>query len=259
MRRLAVLVLLPTIAGLAWAAPDRRAEAAGDSPLAKYPGFGHHADADEARFSREEEARERLIAACMRKKGFPYSPSPAVVADDSLTADQAWELVENDPNNRFASSLSRLERVRYHLALAGMPDANNPGSRPVGGCIAAAHQAIPGVYAAFNALREPFEQMQARIASDARVVMAEARWATCMRELGHDFSTPTELKASLDAALTKPRSAAELDALERDYEKALAAGSQCDATTGLGRTVAAATFDHEAAFVNEYRSVLERY
>lgn len=259
MRRLAALVLLASIAGLAWAAPDRPAEAAGDSPLAEYPGFGHHADADEARFSREEQARERLIAACMRKKGFPYSPSPAVVADDSLTAEQAWELVQNDPNNKYASSLSKRERVRYHLALAGMPDANNPGSRPVGGCIAAAHRAIPGVYAAFNALRQPFERMQEAIGSDARVKVAEGRWATCMRELGHDFSTPTELRASLDGALTTPRSATELDALERAYETALAAGSQCDVTTGLGRAVAVTRFDHETEFVQRYRAVLERY
>jgi len=89
---------------------------------------------------------ERLAGAIATRLGATalafYDAIAPVVADDSLTAEQAWELVQNDPNNKYVSSLSKRERVRYHLALAGMPDANNPGPRPVGGCIATATSSL---------------------------------------------------------------------------------------------------------------------
>jgi hypothetical protein len=74
--KLLVVVLVATAAaGLG--AGARPAEPR--SPLAAYPGFGHDPEADEERFTTEEQRREELVAACMAARGFLYLPSPSVV------------------------------------------------------------------------------------------------------------------------------------------------------------------------------------
>lgn len=47
--------------------------------------------------------------------------------------------------------------------------------------------------AAYGALLEPFEQLQATIASDSRVIAGEERWADCMRAHGFSFRTHRDL------------------------------------------------------------------
>ena len=217
------------------------------SPLAAYPGFGHDAAADEGRYTSEESARENLIASCMRRHGFRYVPEPSVVADDSTTAADAFAA---GPNERYTASLTRRQWRRYSLALAGVPDANDPGAGPSGGCILDAHDAIPGVFAALNALREPYEDMQDRITADRRVVAATGRWGRCMRSQGHSYASPEQLAAAPDMAPATPAA---------QYEAAVRAGVRCEQQARLPAAIAQATVDHETEFVEQYRDVLERY
>jgi hypothetical protein len=236
---------LVAVAAASLALLGHDAEGSPTSPLAAYPGFGHDPAGDEARFANEERTRENLVAACMKRKGFPYSPSPSIVVDDGLSRRQVKRLVDADPNNRHLASLRPAAYRAYSLALAGVPDANEP-SGPIGGCLGEAARAVPGVYAAYGALLEPFERLQAEIASDPRVVAAERRWAECMRGRGFAYAGPRDLAAAHDGSPTPPPAAA-------------ASGRACEERAALRAALAEARHVHEARFVDRHREVLERF
>lgn len=260
MRRFLILSGAAIVIGVTFAMlKSDSAVGSAPSPLAAYPGFGHDPDADEARYSQEDRSREGLIAACMEVKGFLYVASPAVVVEGRMTKAQLWALVEADPNRQYAKSLAPDKLTSYNLALARVPDANDPGLGPIGGCIGSAHRAIPGVYAAYGALLEPFEQLQAHIASDARVVAGEERWAACMSEHGFTFRTPRELRASLDEHRNQARGATDLARLKAEHARALTGGALCEKSTGLKEAIASARVEHESVFVERHQEVLERY
>jgi hypothetical protein len=227
------------------AAPPRQ------SPLAAYPGFGHNPQADENRCENEERERENRIASCMQSKGFRYVPETSVTVDDSLTAEQAYAAA--DPNGPYIASLSRSEWRRYSLALAGVPDADDQSAAPAGGCIEEAYDAVPGVFAAYNALREPFERMQRRIATDRRVVAAERRWSLCMQSLGYSYRNPRELAAAPDGPDGASASAVAL------FEAATRADPGCRTQAGLNSALARARIGYETAFVRRYRTILDRF
>jgi hypothetical protein len=221
------------------AAPPRQ------SPLAAYPGFGHDPEADERSYASEELQRENLIAACMQGKGFRYTPEPSVDGDSA-----GAEAFAAGPNERYTASFSARRWRRYSLALAGVPDANDQSAVPNGGCIVEAHDRVPGVFAAYNALREPYEEMRERIAADRRVVAANRRWGACMRARGHAYATPQALVAAPDAVPAPPAA---------QYAAAVRAAALCERQARLPAALTAATIDHETAFVAQYRDVLERY
>jgi len=260
MRSFLILSLAATaIAGTLAALHSENAVGSTPSPLAAYPGFGHDSAGDEARFSHEALNRESLIAGCMNESGFRYVPSPPITVDGAVTKQQLWALVEQDANRQYAKSLSPERATAYSLALAGVPDANDPGLDRIGGCIDAAHRAIPGVFAAYGALLLPFEQLQAEIASDTRVVAGEERWAACMRDAGLAFRTPRDARASLDERRNQARSQTELTRLRTEHARALDRSAACEESTGLQAAISSARVEHESAFVNRYREVLERY
>jgi hypothetical protein len=249
-KRTTVQRMLAVVAGCAAVAvlvavTGPEAQGGRESPLAAYAGFGHNPVADEARFAREERTRENRIAACMQQAGFFYTPAPAVVVNGTLTREQAWAMVQNNPNNRYLESLTPAQRTAYSMALAGVPDANAPNG-PIRGCIGQAHAEVPGVYAAYGRLLEPFERMQAEILADSRTVAAEADWASCMRGQGYAYANPRALAAALEAS----------DGAQRD---AAAAGADCEVKTDLRGKIGEVRGDHEARFVERYREVLEQY
>ncbi len=259
-RRAAVLVAVSSaLAGCGAEAPtppgDRPgAEAAPEeSPLAAYPGFGHDPEADEARHMAEEVERENLIAACMRRKGFHYTPAPAV--DGGLVSEAELEREERE-ETAYLESLSPSEWKAYSLALAGVPDLNDEGSTaPTGGCFAEADRAIPGVYRAAGELAMEFERMEEVIARDARVRAAEQRWSECMGRAGHGYATPRALVAAPDRWTAAQATDEALD----EHDAALAAGERCEGEAGLREAEETARLDHETAFVERYRDVLDRY
>jgi len=135
-----------------------------------------------------------------------------------------------------------------------------------GGCLANAFAAVPGVFAAYNALREPYEQLQESIAVDPRVVTAEQRWSTCMSDHGHRYDRPADVRAGLDDVGAAATSGGSADAAyptgepPMDKQRAtLETGSLCDSRVGLAAAVTDAAIDHEASFVRQYRAVLESF
>jgi hypothetical protein len=274
VRRVAAWLVAATVAALALSAiQSPQASGPASSPLAAYPGFGHDPVADENRFNADEQTRESMLADCMQAKGFYYAPSPSIYADGSMTREQAAALAANDPNNRYTDSLTPSQWEQYSLALAGVPDANDAGGGETGGCLKQVYDAVPGVFAAYNALREPYEQMQESIASDPRVVAADQQWSSCMSSSGYAYDSPSEMTATPDEAATESPtttssetqpgttgdSAAASDAAVADYEAAGDVSNGCTTQSGLDAAIAEATNDKETAFVNQYKDVLEYY
>ena len=239
---LGVLALSSVLVAAAYSL-GRQASARSDSPLAAYPGFGHHPRADELRFKAEERRREELIASCMRRHGFVYSPSPALEPESSsVMPDRAG------PNEHYVGSLTPSRQRAYWLALVGSADPSDESGLSSSGCLHDAHAAIPGVYAAANALREPYEDMQDAIAADPRIADAARRWSDCMRSAGYSYATPAELVAAGDSA-SPPA----------NHDAAVGAGEACRRDVDLAGTVSEVTIDHETRFVAKYRRVLEQH
>lgn len=239
------------------------------SPLAAYPGFGHHPQADDALFEREEAARERMIGQCMAAAGFEYRSAPSIDADDYPDLASALAAARTDPNELYVSSLDPAERERYFVALYGVPDPysesaanlHDPASTLGGGCTAEAHRAIPGVYAAKNALRDELAILEQTVRTDSRVLAAEQRWSACMAERSHSYATPRDLHAEIDETLAQAEVFARPPAPEvaREHGSALADARVCDGQAGLRSAVVTARIEHEAAFVDAHRAVLDAH
>jgi len=264
---LAVLLLPAVVAGAAQPV-DRMAP---PSPLAAYPGFGHAAAADEARFEAEELARERLVAACMAAEGFDYQPTPSVSLDGFDSPEAAVAFLKSDPNEEYLRGLDAAERQRYDLALYGVAnpdspraeDLHDPESLVGGGCLAAAHRQIPGVFAARNELREELRAMERAFLADPRVSAAEATWSACMSAEGFDHESPRALRASLDRTLDRLRAES---APEPAFEAAMAAhrtaeatGQRCAASTGFAPKVRSVRVEYERRLVERHRPLLDRH
>jgi hypothetical protein len=249
------IAALALAAGLAGSLP-----AAGQSPLAAYPGFGHNAEADEARFEQEERTREQRVAECMRAAGFQYTPAPSVDAASLRSAEEARAASE-DPNERRAAAMPEDQRRAFYMALYGVPDPysinaaelHDPASPTGGGCKAEAVRAIPGVYAAAAALTEEYVAMRRSMLEDTRVREAEGRWAECMRGRGHNFNSVAQMHRDLAMAARTNREQGrgrirEVDPVAR----------QCGQSAGLDNVIAQVRNEKEAAFVAQHRATLDR-
>src|SRR5688572_27186834 len=110
------------------------------SPLAQYPGFGHNNAADEARYRREQSARQRHIAECMRAQGFTYTPVVEQTNPSRPARERQPAALPPTANRQFAESLPADRRLAYNRALYGVDDPNDPSglwdpeSQTGGGC-----------------------------------------------------------------------------------------------------------------------------
>jgi hypothetical protein len=167
-----------------------------------------------------------------------------------------------DPNARYAASLSPERRTQYNLTLYGVPDPNDeenlwdPTSPTGGGCWGEAIRAIRSVFAAKSELMAQHLAMERAIAQDPRVRAAEQRWSACMRSRGFSYERPQSMPAKQDSAAIRgvftPK-------LERDYRRALEASPACVAAVGLDSVKAAVRFEREAEFVRAHKHVLDRH
>lgn len=265
--RLPILLCL-ALTVLAAPAPAQRVSSAQTSPLAKYPGFGHNVEADEAQFEREETAREERIARCMEREGFTYWPMKSITLESFPSTREAMAALRDNPNDRYAMLLSEEGRLQYNRALFGVDDPNaleadqlrDPVDRSAGGCAAEAQRLIPGVFAARSALTEEFHAMRQAVLSDQRVKAGEAQWSACMQKQGYVLSSPRDLRRQMDAQLAgslgKPE---ELKKLGADHRKAVESSTVCAQKTNLGTVVAAVRVDYERAFVRKHRKFLEAF
>ncbi|HEX6470018.1 MAG TPA: hypothetical protein VF069_13050 [Streptosporangiaceae bacterium] len=218
-----------------------------------------------------ERAEQILISACMSAHGFRYwvpppapvpAPDPARrfphVIDDvawarangygrtaEMSGDEHARLVRNDPNLRYARSLSPGRRGAYELTLRGPPPSAG-GSitvrTPRGytlrtsgkGCIAAAGARLYGDFATWDRAQvivdNLWPEISAEVRADRAYGAATGRWAGCMRRAGHAYANPDRLRDDLD------RTAAGADpaAAHRAEITLAVAEATCARSSGLG-------------------------
>jgi hypothetical protein len=130
-----------------------------------------------ARQERVDSLRQREVAACMKRKGFPYktlsSPGPS--------GKKASVLAVQDPNERYLRTLSFGERAEYSKALSGIPSSSNPGN--LGGCFGEATRKSLGPY---DILQKRLSGFESRVSKDRRVAVLDKKWSVCMRGKGYE-------------------------------------------------------------------------
>jgi hypothetical protein len=193
----------------------------------------------------------------MQQAGFQYTPTPSVVNPPPRPPS-----LRQDPNERYAASLSPARRTRYNLTLYGVPDPNdegnlwNPSSDTGGGCWGQAMRAIRSVYAAQSQLMSRFHAMERSIARDPRVRDAEQRWSACMRSRGFSYAAPRSIPARQDSAAGRGALTPEL---ERHTRQAQEAAPACATAVGLDSVKAAVRVEKEAEFVRTHKLLLDRH
>lgn len=233
------------------------------SPLAMYPGFGHDLVADEARFDRESMARELLIEQCMAQKGYTYEVVPPIRASSTISSGEIVTAMD-DPNVRYAESLSAGQRVNYYMALYGVADPNalsadelydkdHPGG---GGCQGQAFATIPGIYAIRGQLNEEYIKLRRAMTEDSRVHAAEEDWSACMADLGYEYGTPRDVLAEMDEATLTGEVT---EAFEQQHRKATEDGRACGAKTNLDATIADVRAELETTFIEEHQITLDQH
>ena len=208
---------------------------------------------------------ETVIRDCMKAQGFEYVPVDPVAQRTGLTGQSGFNEDEfekaygygittlyaqrlnipADLNTAIRNRLSATEQTAYTRALSGefadatfavAADTGDYGR--LGGCTRQATETVFGGAEVLQSLVAKLDELDQRIASDARMQKAIARWSECMRGTGYELPEPEQvdevLKKRLDA-IVGPSSdrrtdydKAALAALQRDEVAMVAADKVCE-------------------------------
>jgi hypothetical protein len=191
-----------------------------------------------------------MIAACMAKAGFVYTARPSsILVTEDMTEEQLLALAA-DPDAEYLAGLTGEELKAYTITLTGFEDPNDPRAGAALGCVGAAHEAIPGVYATRSRLTEELVALEAQVRGDVQVLAAKKLWAGCMSDRG--------LWVSDDLALG-PR--AFVDSGQVIDEKELASYTEvsdaCAATVGLVDVESEVRRELELDFIERHQDELD--
>jgi hypothetical protein len=207
-----------------------------------------------------------------------------------------------DPNGEIREAMSEEERQAYDKALFGAAAAGEDGGgsfsvrigpgvgsvEPAGeapdpaqmGCFGQAQEKV-GSNDKLERLGPQLQELQERIASDPRMVRANAAWAACMSEAGFDFETPEdippflfgkvqELQQALDGGTSDPPggqdelrapdpeqmeallNSPELASLQREELALAKADDACSESTGRRDTAKKVRAEAEKRFLDEH-------
>ncbi|MDG9709419.1 hypothetical protein [Streptomyces sp. DH10] len=178
------------------------------------------------------------------------------------------DVQRNDPNNAYANSLPRNERARYSKALEGSPSgemltADLPGGggiqTPRHSCQAHAKDQLYGDFGAWFRAEKIAMSLPARyvpaLLNDQRFVSAVEKWAFCMREAGHDYANPQEIREKLPeltAGMTKEK------AYATEVDMAVAEAT-CATKTPLSRTAHALRDEYRDKQPQKYLKAVTTY
>lgn len=152
---------------------------------------------------------ENEIAACMKEKGFEYTPVDPVAAQAALTGkanqtDREFErqfgygistlhgrgTQQSDPNARIRQSLGPADRAAYDRALSGgKPEqtfffaADSGDFSQLGGCTKQATDALFGGTELLSTLQRKLDELDDSIMQDQRMVAAFEKWSSCMKDM----------------------------------------------------------------------------
>ncbi|GIG40442.1 hypothetical protein [Cellulomonas phragmiteti] len=188
----------------------------------------------------EEEflAREQVVADCMKREGFDYTPRPYVKSEDVaagwaegvvflpvLPEDRAVveqigygvddvqeqeRLLESaetpDENDAYLAGLSPSAQDAYVLALSGQDGPDDPAPDPGGGCVGEALREVadgghvPAAADEFAPLIVAMRRVaQEAVYDDPRTVALNEEWTGCMLDAGFDVAPPESSAASWPA------------------------------------------------------------
>lgn len=243
----------------------------GAAATAESPGISASRRAGESRELSDAEqilvqrAEQELVKECMEDAGFTYWVGPLPTVDELkgggyVLTDPDWakrhgygsrlqqklqDNQRNDPNHAYANALPQEEGVRYDKALAGRPSdgmltAELPGGgtvrTPAESCQVDAKEQLYGDFETWFRAEKTATNLNSlyvpALLKDERFTSALTEWATCMREAGHSYADPPEIRAKLPG-LTEGLSPEKAYATEVDLAVAEAT---CAVETNLADT-----------------------
>lgn len=255
------LMITAAIAGIAYAQHNVLAGPP-QSGLASYPGFGHNPEVDMRSFASDEAKRQQSILQCMRTAGFDYYPETGTIVRNAVAPlNERRKLPPKTRNQVYREGLSPDRLQSYNLALYGVTDPNSetqlwdPSSATGGGCWGDALRGVRGVFDAARALTREYVQMRQSVAKDARVVNAEAKWATCVRDKGFPFEKLSDARAAIYNGGIVP---GQPPVPESSLDELSSASETCLAEANYGQAEQAARSEAESAFVRVHKDTLDR-
>ncbi len=225
------------------------------------------------------ESVESRLASCMAAAGFEYLPIDPVtfraaqdalgtvpgITDEAFVAQYGYGITTLPPaqdfgvgpdNTRIYDALAPTEQVAYQRTLLGddaqatfLITLEHEDFSPTGGCTRAA---VEQVFTPDQLSPTYFNPFDALIEQDPRMVAARERWATCMREAGHDFANQDSVDVDL---------AERLAAITEGAHPSTLTGSAKDALTALQgdeRAIALVDLDCAQRFVDEVALEVQR-
>lgn len=221
------------------------------------------------------QAEEILLRDCMDERGFTYrmsaeNPVPEARDFPYVIDDVAWagehgygddiqrkvkEVRTSDPNQRYFKSLSPRRKAAALKAANGASPRGLTARTPDGmvltrsdeGCRADAERTLYGddLQAWFQA-RSTAEALpelaRQRVLKDPRFKRAVRPWARCMRNAGHAYDSPTELRTRLGS---RP---------EEQKVRLAVAEAKCARSSGLAETAKALDRKHNRKLRQQHRT-----
>lgn len=207
---------------------------------------------------------ENLIRDCMESRGFDYVPVDPAAQEEALLGsrglseeeyiaqygdgittlyEERLHLAELGPNLAIRAALSATEQVAYDRTLYGddptqtLAVAFDTGDFSLlGGCVKEAADTTFGGAQFFESLVTKLDELDQRVASDPRMVVATERWRDCMKQSGYAFANSDEGDADLENRLEEV--VGPPDDRNPDYDRAALAALQRDEVAQVTRDVA---------------------
>lgn len=224
------------------------------------------------------QAEERLLRDCMHERGFRYrmsaeNPLPEARNFPYVIDDVAWagehgygsdiqrkltEVRTSDPNQRYFKHLSPQRKAAALKAANGASPRGLTARTPDGmvltrsdeGCRADTERTLYGddLKAWFQArsTTEALPEMaRQRVLKDPRFTRAVRPWAHCMRNAGHSYASPAELRTRVGS-------------LPREQEVRLAiAEAKCARSSGFAETAKALDRKYNREFRQQHRTEVD--
>ncbi|MZE75529.1 hypothetical protein [Streptomyces xinghaiensis] len=235
-----------------------------------------------------QRAEQILTKECMKKAGFSYWIGPLPTVDDLkggryVLTDVEWarkygyggQLEKksekarlNDPNAAYANALPEAERIRYSRTLDGDPSkgvlsvelpAGGTVQTPREGCWAETRERLYGDPATWFRVKKTATSLTPLyvpdLVKDKRLVNAVEAWSRCMREAGHAYAGPDEIREKR-YALIKGLSPGQAHATE--VELAVAEAT-CAVETSLGETARSLEREYRSKKLRRYSEEIATY
>lgn len=235
-----------------------------------------------------ERAEQRLVKACMKRKGYPYWEMPVPGVDERkvggyVTDDVAWakkygygrffeerseEIRRTHPTTIYQNKLRPEGRAAFTRALDGdsgdrvsteLPGGLGTVNTPRGGCANEARTKLYEDAEAWFVTRKTIEGILPLygqdLLEDTRFTKSVAKWSRCMKEAGRPFGDPARLRQNR-MKVTEEMSSARA----YKFDKGLAVlDATCAKKTSLGKTLRTLEASYREKVLEQYEKEEDDY